>query len=238
MTATREAPVISIVRLVEALELLWAMIREQHPEVPAVILIPGASGSSNGTVQKWGHFWAERWELRDGSRVPEVVITGESFGREPVEILGTLLHEAAHAIARVRDVKDTSRAGRYHNARFKAIAEGLGLSIEHSAPIGFSVTSVPEATAARYEVGVKALADAVEAKRIAEPGRGRRAKAGAGDEGAGEGGRDTKNGIVVVCERGMCGGDKPRQFRIHVSVLELGGIVCQPCDAPFVPKDY
>ncbi|MFD1534873.1 hypothetical protein [Pseudonocardia aurantiaca] len=33
-------------------------------------------------------------------------------------------HEkAAHALAHVRGIKDTSRQGRWHNARFKALAE-------------------------------------------------------------------------------------------------------------------
>ncbi|HWM39885.1 MAG TPA: hypothetical protein VNS49_22515, partial [Streptomyces sp.] len=38
-----------------------------------------------------------------------------------------LLHEAVHGIAAARGIRDTSRAGRYHNRRFLVIAEELGL---------------------------------------------------------------------------------------------------------------
>lgn len=36
---------------------------------------------------------------------------GEGLARGPVEVLGTLLHEAAHAVAHVRGIKDTSLPG-------------------------------------------------------------------------------------------------------------------------------
>ncbi len=35
--------------------------------------------------------------------------------RGAADVLGTLLHETAHALAHVRDIKDTSRQGRWHN---------------------------------------------------------------------------------------------------------------------------
>jgi hypothetical protein len=42
-----------------------------------------------------------------------------------------------------------SRQGRYHNRRYAALAQELGLDIAHLDPIGWSATSVPEPTAAR-----------------------------------------------------------------------------------------
>ena len=47
------------------------------------------------------------------------------------EVLATLLHEAAHALAHARGSKDTSRQGRYHNTKFKNCAEEVGLTVEH-----------------------------------------------------------------------------------------------------------
>jgi hypothetical protein len=38
-----------------------------------------------------------------------VLISGEGFQRGPVDVLGTLLHEAAHGLAYARQVQDTSR---------------------------------------------------------------------------------------------------------------------------------
>ena len=55
------------------------------------------------------------------------MISGEGLRRSPREVLGTLLHEAAHALAHARGIKDTSRQGRYHNKHFKTLAEELGL---------------------------------------------------------------------------------------------------------------
>lgn len=59
----------------------------------------------------------------------EVFVGGEGLVRGPVEVLATLLHEAAHALADVRGIKDTSRQGPWHNARFKALAEELGIEV-------------------------------------------------------------------------------------------------------------
>ena len=59
------------------------------------------------------------------------MISGEGLRRTPDEVLGTLLHEAAHALAHARGIKDTSRQGRYHNKHFKTCAEQLGLAVEH-----------------------------------------------------------------------------------------------------------
>ena len=51
-------------------------------------------------------------------------------------------HEAAHAIACQRGIKDTSRQGRYHNSRFKAIAEEVGLDVSRDPEWGWSVTAL------------------------------------------------------------------------------------------------
>ena len=55
------------------------------------------------------------------------MISGEGLRRTAHDVLGTLLHEAAHALAHARGIKDTSRQGRYHNKHFKTLAEELGL---------------------------------------------------------------------------------------------------------------
>ena len=62
--------------------------------------------------------------LRDAVRLrnelfsarPEVFIATELLADGAADVFGVLLHEAAHAIAAARDIKDTSRQGRYHNA--------------------------------------------------------------------------------------------------------------------------
>jgi hypothetical protein len=65
-------------------------------------------------------------------------------------VLATLLHEAAHALAHVRGIKDTSRQGRWHNARFKALAEEVGIAVEKDPRLGWSPTTLPAVTRASY----------------------------------------------------------------------------------------
>ncbi|CAO0828610.1 hypothetical protein SMICM17S_05177 [Streptomyces microflavus] len=80
-----------------------------------------------------------------------------------------LLHEAVHGIAAARGVRDTSRAGRYHNRRFLAIAEELGLDHpeEPHPSSGFSlVTLTPEAKR-RYRPTIERLQRALKAHTVA-----------------------------------------------------------------------
>lgn len=80
----------------------------------------------------------------------EVFITDDALAQPAVEVFGILLHEAAHAVAVHRTIKDTSRQGRYHNARFKAVAEEIGLEGHDRDPVfGWSLVNVTAATAAR-----------------------------------------------------------------------------------------
>jgi hypothetical protein len=59
-------------------------------------------------------------------------------------------HEAAHAIADCRGIKDTSRQGRYHNARFRALAEEVGLEVRGHPQIGCSAITLTTTTADLY----------------------------------------------------------------------------------------
>ena len=100
--------------LVAALEHAWQTIRYRHPDVPEAVLVV-ASGSE-GKRLNWGHFAPHRWQVSGADR-HEVLVGGEGLHRGPLEVLGTLLHEAAHGLAQAREVQDTSRQGRYHNRR-------------------------------------------------------------------------------------------------------------------------
>ena len=83
------------------------------------------------------------------SSLPEVFVATEMIAAGANEMFKVLLHEAVHAIAQARGVKDTSRQGRYHNARFRVLAKEAGLEPEPRNPvIGFSPTTLT-ATAAQ-----------------------------------------------------------------------------------------
>ena len=98
----------------------------------------------------------------------EVLVTADGLAGSAVDVLGLLLHEAGHALASERGVKDASRQGRYHNRDFKTIAEELGLDVGQDPPFGWTATTLPAATAARYTDALAILGQEL-AARAASP---------------------------------------------------------------------
>jgi hypothetical protein len=225
----RSAPIVA------ALERAWDEIRSRHVDLPRVVMVvaSGSDGAPAGWL-KLGHFAAMRWQTGEGL-LPEVFVGGEGIAAGPTAVLATLLHEAAHAIADVRGVKDTSRQGRYHNHRYAELARELELDVVQVKPIGWSGTSVPEATATSYADTIRDLAAALTIFRHSEVG-----KLAAGDPTAGgdatrtrrprQPGRNSNsnNGLACTCE---CG----RRIRVSPSVLAAGDINCGVCGTNFGP---
>lgn len=150
MTArTNATPSLAII---DALDRLAGQIRKNHPEVPTNIVFVLASGKT-GRGAKHGHFAPGAWS----DNHHEILISAESLARGPEATLGTLIHELAHAVAAATGVRDTSNNNRYHNKRFKEIAEGLGITLEQADTIGWSVTTLPDETAAKYKAGLDTL---------------------------------------------------------------------------------
>jgi curved DNA-binding protein CbpA len=145
-------------RIIKVLEETWLEIRRWNPEIPAVVIII-ASGT-DGKHPRWGHHAPGRWNVA-GERLTEIMISGEGLRRTAREVLATLLHEAAHALAHARGLKDTSRQGRYHNTKFRACAEEAGLAVEHDDNSGWSVTTITPATELAYAAQLQALTDAM-----------------------------------------------------------------------------
>ncbi|GAB3123378.1 hypothetical protein GCM10027160_43610 [Streptomyces calidiresistens] len=136
-----------------------------------------------------------------------------------------LLHEAVHGIAAARGVRDTSRAGRYHNRRFLAIAEELGLEhLEEPHPSsGFSLVAMNAATRRRYRQTAERLQRALSAHLAATTADTTRSFRGpAARHGSSGGGVRVK----AVCD---CG----RNVRVVPSVLAQAPIVCGACNKPF-----
>ncbi|WP_328484858.1 SprT-like domain-containing protein (plasmid) [Streptomyces sp. NBC_00377] len=181
-------------RIIAALEGAWAAIRAAHPEVPQVVMITGTGRSTTGV--KWGHFGADYWTVEEGAkkgRAPELFAGGELLSLGGRRTMQTLIHEAAHAVAHVRKVKDTSSAGRYHNRRFAKIAEELGLTTptQPESVRGFSECRITDATADRYTAAINAL-DIARLPYVYDPlaislGGGTDRPVGGGTEGEDEG---------------------------------------------------
>ena len=211
--ATAGVDVQAVSRVLAVLEQTWQAIRRNHPEVPPVVIII-ASGTE-GKHPRWGHHAPGRWYV-DSQQRAEIMISGEGLRRGARDVLGTLLHEAAHALAAVRGIKDTSRQGRYHNKQFKIHAEELGITTEHSSQFGWSATTVPEFTAARYANQLAALQAAMNLWRLGETQTPKQ--------------RRNTNLIAAVCS---CG----RTIRVAASTLAEAPIVCQACVGCFEPKN-
>ena len=127
--------------LVVACEEAWRTIQSHHPELPPVVMLLG-TGVERGRLVKLGHWWGGRW-LADGDVRGEVLLAGEALHLKPEDVFEVLLHEAAHGINAARGVKDTSRGGRYHNARFKKTAiEGVPYQIFLMTPYILSIAAL------------------------------------------------------------------------------------------------
>lgn len=180
--------------LVAALEAAWSAIVARHPD-----------------ELKLGHFAAGRWDVGGQDR-PEVLVGGEGLRRGAVDVLGTLLHEAAHGLGLVRGVRSTSRGGRYHNRAFKGLATELGLDVAQDASRGWTDTTVPATTAAAYAEAVERLERALVLWRRAEVAGGR--------------GRVSRNPKAYACD---CG----RRIRVAESTMAVGPILCGCCEGEF-----
>jgi hypothetical protein len=74
----------------------------------------------------------------------EINISAEYLNRDSTEIMETLLHEMAHLYASANNIKDTSRAGKYHNRKYKEIAEVHGLNVSEDEKYGWTITNLTD----------------------------------------------------------------------------------------------
>jgi hypothetical protein len=251
--------------LIAALEHTWATIRQQRPELPEVVFITGTGLRHANTVSvdaKWGHFGAERWVQgrpqpttppateagQDAGlhvppdRKPELFVAGESFAEGATHTLTTILHEAVHALASVRGVKDTSRQGKYHNRRFVGLAAELDLEWPAEAkahPVsGFSEVQLSEVaqifyadTIAELDTAIGLHLDTFRRLRLgggqATPGTTSEGDGGDGEEGGGK----SFNRSKLVCD---CYPE--RSIRVSPKQAERGPILCGVCGGEFQPE--
>jgi hypothetical protein len=198
---------------VRALEAAWARIAEVHPDLPHACIVVG-SGVEGGRYSKHGHWWPETWtDKADGAR-HEVLIASERLSDGGEWAFETLLHEAVHALAHVRGIKDTSRRGRYHNKRFAALAEDLGLEVEKNKTYGHVTTGLKPDAKHTYASTIARVEDAIAAYR-------KRPGAAAGEE---KEKRPKTVTLTCPCERTV---------KVPEDFLEAGGLTCQACGGDF-----
>lgn len=69
---------------------------------------------------------AKVWRNKDTEQY-EMNIAAEALDVEIEEVLDTLIHEMVHLYCRENGIQEVSRVGKYHNGKFKALAEEKGL---------------------------------------------------------------------------------------------------------------
>ncbi|WP_280471841.1 hypothetical protein [Nocardia cyriacigeorgica] len=222
--------------MVAAIEDAWAGLRARHPDVPDVV-ITIASGSVGRRGVRLGQFGPDRWVHGD-ARLPELFIGGEGFAQGPREVMATLLHEAAHGIARTRGVKDTSRNGAYHNGRYRDIAAELGLGVERHKGSGWSITNLPDAAAQTYQQQIAKLGSLLVAHRRTEREFLDEETATGDPEADTEAGAPNSkpsrphNGHSLTCS---C--EPVRRVRASQKTVDAGPILCGVCQQPFAVAD-
>lgn len=206
LVANPDTPTLGIL---DALNTGLKAIRARHLELPPMTIVVGATGK-RGKSHVHGVFAPERWEAAKGRH--ELFLSGESLKRGAEATFGTLLHESAHSLAFVRGIQDTSRQGRYHNKRFKAIANEVGIEVEHDASLGWSVTTLPDTTAKMYKAEIAQLSKALKGYRISEPDKP----------------KAPKTTVKVECD---CG----RTVTVPIKFFDDGSLICGECNAEFEP---
>ena len=204
-----------------ALEAAWADIRVNHADLPNVYFTTGSGQEGRQGEARWGHWAAKRWCQTDDpdEAIGEVLIAGErlAFGAEGV--METLLHEAAHALAFVREIEDTSRQGRYHNGEYKKLAIEVGLDVEKGKH-GWNQTSLPAPTMNKYNTTIQALTIALAGYRVA-PAKEEKEKK-----------KKSRVTLTCSCERRIA-----VAFTVAAAGMiegEMGfSIVCSMCNEPF-----
>ena len=103
-------------------------------ELPTPIL---TVQSKPGTM---GHCSVSKIWQRKEDKTYELNIAAEVLNYPIEETLDTMLHEMVHLYCRQHDIKEVSRGGKYHNKRFKAIAEEHGLTCVPCGQYGWNTT--------------------------------------------------------------------------------------------------
>ncbi|MGW7433153.1 hypothetical protein ACWGIN_26855 [Streptomyces sp. NPDC054861] len=172
----------------------------------------------------WADIQQHHVELPDLA-APESLINETVSACGPGPSFERLLHEAVHGVAAARGIRDTSRAGRYHNLRFLAVASELGLyhPSEVHPNTGFSVTVMRPETQRLYRPTIDRLQLALDvySESARKPGGTFLGPAARfGDSGGG-------SRVKVVCG---CG----RNLRVVRSILVKAPILCGRCEEQFL----
>lgn len=100
-----------------------------------------------GDVTSGAYAWITEgkvWSDKNKTYYREINMTAEHLQRPPDLIICSLLHEMCHLMNMQKGIKDTSRAGTYHNKEFKEMAITHMMNVEKSDKYGYCITTPTE----------------------------------------------------------------------------------------------
>ena len=127
-------PTTKMSRAVSQLEHIYSNLNTDFfsAELPTPIITvqskPGTYGHSS-VAKVWRRQEDSTYELNIAAEVLNYPIEGT---------IDTMLHEMCHLFCRENGIKEVSRGGKYHNGRFKTVAEAHGLTCYQCGPYGWN----------------------------------------------------------------------------------------------------
>lgn len=112
-------------------------------ESPVITISPDTTSGAYGWCTSW-KAWKHSSEDGENDGHYEINICAEHLTRPFEDVAGTMLHEMVHLDNLYKGIKDTSRAGTYHNKKFKEAAENHGLIVEETEKYGYAKTKLTD----------------------------------------------------------------------------------------------
>ena len=109
-------------------------------ELPKVI-ITFEAGQKKGA---FGWIYTKKTWVQGKEEKYNINISSDYLDRPAIDIVETLLHEMCHLYNIVKEIKDTSRAGTYHNKKFAETARAHMLQAIETEHIGFRTEATEE----------------------------------------------------------------------------------------------
>lgn len=135
---------------IENLESLFSIMNDEfynsELETPIITVAPDERHRCYGWCTTW-----KAWNIVGEHERPgyyEINVCSDYLHRPMMDTAETMLHEMAHLYNLKHEIKDCSRAGTYHNKKYKETAEAHGLTVSQSQKNGYAITELnKEATA-------------------------------------------------------------------------------------------
>lgn len=138
MSKTNNSLQTTIQELEDMFEIFNSVYFESKLSKPVITVSPDTTKGAYGWCTSY-----KAWKNASGKDgYYEINICAEHLARPFKDVAGTMLHEMIHLYNLERGVKDYSRGGTYHNAKFKAAAETHGLNVEADTKYGWCITSL------------------------------------------------------------------------------------------------